>query len=204
MKPLSKPHKRMFGQGCFLGFALFWTGFSVVMLIMAWNDAEMAGVAFISIFVLIGLIMLAAALWRYFSRLRLAAPIFMISNTELQVGERFNLEYQQTFKVASEIAGASISLMKQEAATYTQGTSTYTERHKDIVETYEIPGRQVEAGEVLRQSFSMAIPGDAMHTFIANNNKIQWFIHVHVDLINWPDLEDDYEIRVLAEKAWGI
>jgi hypothetical protein len=204
MKPLKKPHKSPFGQGCFLGFALFWTGFSVFMFIMAWNDSEIIGMAFISIFVLIGLIMLTAALWRYFSRLRLAAPVLMISNTELQVGERFNLEYQQTFKVAGEIAGASVSLMKQEAATYTQGTSTYTDRHKDTVETYDIPGHRVEAGEVLRESFSMAIPVDAMHTFIANNNKIQWFIHVHVDLLNWPDLDEDYEIRVLAQKAWGI
>jgi hypothetical protein len=204
MKPLNKPHRTSVGQGCFLAFALLWTGFAVFMFIMAWRDAELAGLAFISLFVLIGLVMLAAGLWRYFSRLRLSTPNLMISSTELRVGEQFNLEYQQTFKTASEVARASVSLMMQEAATYTRGTSTYTERHKEIVETYEIPGRRFEAGEVLRQSFSMAIPAEAMHTFIAQNNKIQWFINVHVDLLNWPDLEEDYEIRVLAEKAWGI
>jgi hypothetical protein len=50
----------------------------------------------------------------------------------------------------------------------------------------------------------MAIPSEAMHTFIADNNKLQWFVRVHVDIVDWPDLEENYEIRVMPQKAWGI
>jgi hypothetical protein len=204
MKPLNKPRGGALGQGCFLGFALFWTALSVFMFVMAWNDHEVPAILFISLFVLIGLVMLVAAIWRYFSRLRLSSPVVTISNTELQVGERFNVDYQQAFKVASEVSKASISLVFQEAATYTQGTDTRTDRHTNVVETHEIQGRRFEAGEILQQSLSMAIPGEAMHTFIANNNKLQWFLRVHVDIVDWPDLKEDYEIRVLPQKAWGI
>lgn len=204
MKPLRKPRGSAVGQGCFLAFGLIWTGFSVFMLIMAIRDAEVMAMAFVSLFVLIGFVMVVAALWRYISKLKLSSPVLMISNTELRVGDRFNLEYQQAFKTASEVTQASVSLLFQEAATYTQGTDTRTDHHKTIVETYEVPGRRFESGEVLQQSFSMAIPNDAMHTFIANNNKLQWFIRVHVDLVDWPDLEEDYEVRVLPEKVWSI
>ncbi len=202
MKPLNKPRGSVMGQGCFLAFALFWTGISVFMFIMAWREDEMPGMLFVSLFVLVGLVMLVAALWRYFSKLRLSAPVLMISNTELRVGERFNLDYQQTFKVASDVTQASVSLVFQEAATYTQGTDTRTDRQDITVETHDIPGRHFEAGEVLQQSFSMMVPGDAMHTFIAKNNKLQWFIRVHVDIVGWPDLKEDYAIRVLPQKTW--
>lgn len=204
MKPLNKPRGRALGQGFFVVFALFWTSISVFMFIMAWNENEVPAILFISLFVLIGLVMLVAALWRYLSRLRLGSPVLTISNSELQVGERFNVEYQQAFKVASEVSKASVSLVFQEAATYTQGTDTRTDRHTNIVETHEIPGRRFEAGEALQQSLSMAIPSDAMHTFIADNNKLQWFVRVHVDIVDWPDLKEDYEILVLPQKAWGI
>jgi len=204
MKPLNKPRGSVMGQGCFLAFALLWTSFSVFMFIMAWRDNTVAGMAFVSIFLVIGLVMIVAALWRFFSKLRLSAPVLLISQTELRVGERFNLDYRQTFKAASDVTKASVSLVFQEAATYTQGTDTRTDRQNITVETNEIPGRRFEAGEVLQQSFSMAIPADAMHTFIAKNNKLQWFVHVHVDLVDWPDLKEDYEIRVLPQKTWGI
>ncbi len=204
MQPLSKPRRSAAGQGCFIGFALLWTAFSVFMFIMALNDKQVLGMVFISLFVLIGLVMLVAAIWRYFSRLRLSTPVLTVSNKELQVGEQFNLDYQQAFKVASEVTKASVSLVFQEAATYTQGTDTRTDCQTNVVETHEIPGRRFEAGEVMRQSFSLAIPRDAMHTFIAKNNKLQWFIRLHVDIVDWPDLEEDYEIRVLAQKMWGI
>ena len=204
MKPLHKPRGSMMGQGCFLAFALLWTSFSVFMFIMAWRDDEVPGMIFISLFVLIGLAMLVASLWRYFSKIRLGAPVIMISHTELRVGERFNLDYQQTFKVATDVAKASVSLVFQEAATYTQGTDTRTDRHDIAMEIYEIPGRHFEAGEVFQHGFSMAIPGDAMHTFIAKNNKLQWFIRVQVDIVDWPDLKEDYPIRVLPQKTWDI
>ncbi len=204
MKPLNKPRGRALGQGFFVVFALFWTSISVFMFIMAWNENEVPAILFISLFVLIGLVMLVAALWRYLSRLRLGSPVLTVSNSELQVGERFNVEYQQAFKVASEVSKASVSLVFQEAATYTQGTDTRTDRHTNIVETHEIPGRRFEAGEALQQSLSMAIPSDAMHTFIADNNKLQWFVRVHVDIVDWPDLKEDFELRVLPQKAWGI
>lgn len=204
MKPLNKPRGSAVGQGCFLAFALIWTGFSVFMFFMAWRDNEVPGMAFISLFVLVGLAMLVAALWRFFSKLRLSAPALMISQTELRVGDRFNMDYRQAFKVASDVTQASVSLVFQEAATYTQGTDTRTDRHDITVETNEIPGRRFEAGEVLQQSFSMAVPADAMHTFIAKSNKLQWFIRVHVGIVDWPDLKEDYTIRVLPEKTWEI
>jgi hypothetical protein len=200
MKPLNKPRGSLMGQGCFLAFALLWTGFSVFMFVMAWREKE----AFISLFLVIGLVMIVAALWRFFSKLRLSAPMLMISHTELCVGERFNLDYQQTFKGASDVTKASISLVFQEAATYTQGTDTRTDRHDIVVETHEIPGRRFESGEVLQQSFSMMVPADAMHTFIAKNNELQWLIRVHVDIVDWPDMKEDYPIRVLPQKTWDI
>jgi hypothetical protein len=204
MKPLNKPRGSLMGQGCFLAFALLWTGFSVFMFVMAWREKEVPGMAFISLFLVIGLVMIVAALWRFFSKLRLSAPMLMISHTELCVGERFNLDYQQTFKGASDVTKASISLVFQEAATYTQGTDTRTDRHDIVVETHEIPGRRFESGEVLQQSFSMMVPADAMHTFIAKNNELQWLIRVHVDIVDWPDMKEDYPIRVLPQKTWDI
>jgi hypothetical protein len=204
MKPLRKPRGSRQRQGFILAFALIFTGISAFMLFMTLTESKLPEIVFVSLFVVIGLLLILFAVWRSIPKLKMSSPVLMISKTEIRVGDRFNLDYRQIFKAASDVTQANISLIFQEAATYNYGTDTRTDLHDIVVETHEIPGRHFEAGEVLQQSYSMVIPADAMHTFIAKNNELQWFLRLHVNIVDWPDLKEDYPINVLPLKAWDI
>jgi hypothetical protein len=192
------------GQGCFLAFGLLWTSFAVVWTYLFWKESGGFPSVFGLGFVAIGVFMLLAGVWHYFSRVKLGEPILAISKTVMRVGERFNIEYEQTFKQTSDVERMAVDLVLQESATYTQGTNTRTDRHDHLVDSFELPNGQFQAGDVVRKTFAMQIPTDGMHTFVAKHNKLQWFVRVHVDLLGWPDMHESYEIQVLPEKVWEI
>ncbi|NIS82649.1 MAG: hypothetical protein GTO14_21160 [Anaerolineales bacterium] len=190
------------GQGCFIAFGLLWTGFAMVWTFVFWTQSGIFPAVFGLGFVGVGVLILLAGMWRFFSRVKLGEPVLMISNKVMRVGERFNVDYEHTFRQASEVERMAVDLVLQESATYTQGTDTRTDQHDHLADSFELPGGHFEAGEVVRQSFSMQIPRDAMHTFVAKHNKLQWFVRVHVELAGWPDMHESFEIQVLPEMSW--
>jgi hypothetical protein len=44
-----------------------------------------------------------------------------------------------------------------------------------------------------------AIPDDTMHSFEAQNNKIDWELAVEGEIKRWPDVKSSFEITVLPK-----
>lgn len=190
------------GQGCFILFGLFWTTFAVIWTIAGWKAGGLFWLLFGSVFILIGLVMLVGGLWRFFLRIKIAEPEISVSRTDLQPGEHFNVSYEQKFRQACEVEQITIKLVFREAATYTQGTDTRTDRYDHIEDEFSLPGKSYQAGEKIQQSFSLRIPQGGMHSFDAANNKLQWFVAVHVSVRGWPDMQEDFEVTVLPGRVW--
>ena len=190
------------GRGCILFFAIFWIGFSSLWTFLAWRGGGgymwLFGVPFIAI----GLLLFAGSLWRTFSALRVAPPEVSISRTKLRPGERFNVAYVQRFRLPTTLQDCRVELVFRESATYTQGTDIRTDTHENVESSFDGPAGSFEAGAEVRRDGDFQIPTDAMHSFNARHNKLEWFVRVHVDIQEWPDMIELFDLTVLPERSF--
>ncbi|HKV12026.1 MAG TPA: DUF3592 domain-containing protein [Thermoanaerobaculia bacterium] len=200
LKPTATP------MGKFIGLtfvALFWNGIVSVFVwqaIQGWRRGEPDGclTAFISIFVVIGLLILFGAIRQFLvlfnPRVRLT-----LSSGSLRIGESAYLQWNIAGS-ASRVQRLAMVLEGREEARYRRGTDTYTDRSVfatipivDTTHSFEIP-----AG-----SASFSVPEGTLPSFSATNNKIIWQLKVTCDIPGWPDSEDDYEITVRPGTGFG-
>jgi len=188
------------GRGCLLLFGLFWTAFSVFWTIMARKGGGGLMWLFGLPFILIGVGLLASALWRTIAAVRVGPPKISISKAILCPGETFGVIYEQSFRTPVDLYDSKVELVFRESATYTQGTDTRTDTYEQVLESFDGPAGHFAAGQTARQDGSMTIPETGMHTFIAQNNKLQWFVRVNVDVQGWPNMIEEYELTVSPER----
>ena len=167
--------------------AAFWNGLSWFMFIMVIKDQgwlSFPGI-FLTVFVVIGAGLIAAAFYVF---LALFNPVVSIAlgNGAVAVGETVDVAWETEGK-ASRIAELIVELVGQEKATYTRGTSTYTDK-KEFV---RVPIVKTGDQETIRfGSLTFQIPADTMHTFLASKNKIEWSIDVRGVIHWWPDVKE--------------
>jgi hypothetical protein len=87
-----------------------------------------------------------------------------------------------------------IYLEGREEATYTRGTTTYTD--KETFATIDAADT-TDRRDILAGRARLAVPGDTMHSFEAQHNKIVWSLQVYGDIRRWPDVKDEFPIVIL-------
>ena len=50
--------------------------------------------------------------------------------------------------------------------------------------------------QMLSGSTSFAVPSDALPSFASENNKVIWSIKAQLEIANWPDSDEEFEILV--------
>lgn len=204
---LLKPARQnsAFGCGCLWLITLLWNGFLInwlsVLSLPAPGPVSIGFGLFAIPFVLIGLFLLGVSIMATVGvigkRLKLGPIRMQVSKPELRPGETFSLSVAQPFKGGVEVAGTTIRLLLRESATYQRGTDTTTVTHDHVIESVDHPGRRFERGQIFQDERSLTIPATAMHSFAARRNKLQWFITVKLQLKGWPDVVEEFELRVL-------
>ena len=132
--------------------------------------------------------------------LKVSPPEIDVSSDAVRLGESFDVSYRQTFKAPLDVDFVKFTFVMRETAIYRRGTDTYTEKHEIPIAKEGQPGRTYKAGEELSLHYRFVVPKDGMHTFVGNNNRIEWLIKVHVSIARWPDVQEEYPVRVLAER----
>lgn len=193
-------------MGKFLGLtflALFWNGIVSVFVWQAvegWRTGEPDGclTVFISVFVVIGLLIVFGAL-RQFLVLFNPRVRITLSSGSLRIGEPAHLQWAVAGR-ASRVRRIVMVLEGREEARYRRGTDTHTDRSVfatvpivDVSQAFEVP-----AG-----SAPFSTPWGTVPSFSATNNKIVWALKVTCEIPGWPDSEDDYEIHVRAAAGFG-
>jgi hypothetical protein len=138
------------------------------------------------------------------ARMRVAAPEVDVPSASLHVGQQFSVNYRQMCKHLIEAGRVRFSLVVRETAEYTtsdsQGrTQTSTATHDATVQEFVLAERRFDSGETISESCTLCIPADGMHTFIADNNSIKWYITVCVEMGRWPDYRWEHEVTVSPE-----
>jgi hypothetical protein len=94
---------------------------------------------------------------------------------------------------AHRVTRLQITLRGREEATYVKGTYSKTDTHVFFSETIVDASH---ATSIARGSGTIRIPGDSMHTFTAEHNKVIWTLHL-TGVIAWcPDIDENFDITV--------
>jgi len=149
-----------------------------------------------------GLGLIAWGLRPTVARMRLAAPEISISSSRLRVGEEFSVSYRQEWKRGADVDRVLFQLVLLETVRYSEGTETVTDTHDNVIQHFESTGRHFGAGEMINDRYAFRIPEAGMHTFTpSEDNRIEWFIRVCIEMSRWPDFTREHEITVLPETA---
>lgn len=185
-------------------FALFWLGFSLIWTYMAWRGGGGAMALFGVPFILIGLLLILGALWRSIAGVKIAPPVVRVSNPSPSLGETIRVMWEVRFRTRTNLQDGRVELLFRESASYTQGTDRRTDTHESVKEFNELPIGEMEAGKELQGQAEFIIPVDGMHSFETDNNRLEWFLRVRLNAMEWPDVTDEFQLNVQPKRAWGL
>ena len=199
LRPAQGRFAKLIGIGI---ITAIWNGITWTMLIVAILPELRAGeffawlpLLFLSIFLLIGLILIGAFIHQLLAltnpRLRLTVSRWV------RPGEALELEWECLGNPA-RLTSLRLTLEGRESATYTRGTDTVTDTHcfaRLVLATVDDPSA------MLSGKTRLVLPADSVPTFIASRNKLEWVLCVRGTIPRWPDLSDDYPITVLPRKT---
>ncbi len=183
--------------------AAFWNGIVALFVSQAWEGArrgspEWGLILFLVPFVLVGLVLIGA-IFHALLALRNARARVVAERGATRLGETLRCTWQWQGP-AEGIEHVRITLRGREEARYRVGTRTHTATH-DFFEA-----RLVDAsGEGARRGgpLELEIPADAMHSFEATDNKIEWSLELSGEIRRWPDVNERYVVVVLPARASG-
>ncbi|HVG07985.1 MAG TPA: DUF3592 domain-containing protein [Thermoanaerobaculia bacterium] len=191
LKPKATPLRKLIGM---IFASLIWNG---ITWTIAWfaviRAAEREGcvVVFLAVFALIGLLLIYGTL-RQLLVLFNPRPRLTLSPGSLKLGEMAYLQWRLT----GATGGArrlQVTLEGKEEVRYRRGTDTHTETKAfatlPVVDS-------TDSYQMLSGSTSFAVPPDTLPTFASANNKVVWTIKAQLDIANWPDSEEEFEILV--------
>jgi hypothetical protein len=179
-----------------LGISIFWNGIVSIFLYQFLFESNELWVKifmglFLTPFVLIGLVMIGAAVYTFMAIFNPKIEIAM-STGAVPLGEEVDIAWEVVGK-ASRIRHLNIEVQGQQLATFRRGTSDFTD-----TEIFErIPICDIEAQpDIQFGSVNIVIPEATMHTFEANKNKVTWTIVVSGKIPWWPDVTEEFPFRV--------
>ncbi len=191
LKPKATPLRKLIG----LIFAsLIWNG---IVWTVAWfaviQPQEGPGciVAVLVLFGLIGLLLIYSA-FRQLLVLFNPRPQLTLSPGSLKLGEVAYLQW----RLNGATGGArrlQVTLEGKEEVRYRRGTSTYTEVKPFA--TFPVVD-STDSYQMLSGSTSFAVPADTLPTFASENNKVIWTLKAQLEIANWPDSDEEFEILV--------
>lgn len=121
-------------------------------------------------------------------------PELTISSGTIVPGSQLSLHWQMSRPV--KFRSLRIEAKAQERATFSQGTSSITDRH-DIWQQTLVAIDHAD-GSVPRGTASLTIPPQAMHSFQSDHNQIVWLFCVHVEIPWWPNISGEFSFSVAS------
>lgn len=185
-----------YGGWTLLGFAIFWN-------VMCWPFfvgfvvAKSAVALFLLIFVIVGVVVLVAALKRILALRKVVA--LEVDAEPAFLGELLTLNIAQRGPV--RINRLTAALVCKERVTYRVGTSSRTEdREVYREEVVDETSMTVARGETWTRQAQIKLP-DGPPSFHAPCNEIGWSFVVKADIDGWPDYEEAFSFRALPKVA---
>ncbi len=187
---------------------LGWKLLAAALLTLGWNAVVIAFIVlafraptnwwlllFIAPFLLVGLAMIYFLVRQALFATGVGPTQLEISDHPLLPGRHYDLFLSQSGRLAMNYL--EVFLVCEEEATYRQGTDTRTEQRR--VYEQEVFSRRrfdIPQGIPFEHQCRIEIPADAMHSFTADHNEVQWKFVVRGQVQGWPKYERAFPIIV--------
>ena len=171
--------------------AMFWNGISWTIAYFIYRDGHWFGLAFIGLFLLIGLALFLASIY---ATLQLFNPecTLVCSQSRLYAGSEIEISWTHQGNVG-RIEELTITLQGSEEATFVQGTTSRTESSF----FYQSKLVQTKDRSEINEGFRVfSLPDPAMHSFKSKHNTIQWELHTHGKIAMWPDVNENFPLTI--------
>lgn len=191
LKPKATPLAKLIGL---IIASLIWNGIvGTIIWLAVFREENPEGcvMVFLAVFAVVGVLLIYAT-FRQFLVLFNPRPRLTLSPGSLRLGETAYIQWRLT----GATGGARrlrVTLEGKEEVRYRRGTDTHTETKTfatipivDATDSYQM----------LTGSTSFAVPPDALPSFASENNKIIWIIKAQLEIANWPDSDEEFEILV--------
>jgi hypothetical protein len=183
-----------------LAAAIAWNGAVSVFLVMAVRSflartPDWPMTLFIVPFLLVGvaLIFVFARLLRHTAGI--GPTLVEISDHPLLPGQNYRLFLSQSGNLS--LKSIEVSLICEEEAVFRQGTNARTESREVYRKSLAIVADAIiRPGEPLEMECDLPIASEAMHSFRANHNQIQWKLIVCGEIVGWRGLLRSFPVVV--------
>jgi hypothetical protein len=194
LKPKASPKAKLIG---FFMLALFWNGIISVFVssaVSGWRSSPVHFfmMLFLTPFVLVGLGLIVVVVY-FLLALFNPRPRITITPGTVQLGALLRVDWELSGRT-EVVKNLSLRLEGREEATYRRGTTTTTDTNTFA----DLPIASSSAQpEVRSGSGSVTVPGNLMHSFASQHNKIIWSVRIHGEIDRWPDLQEEFPVTVL-------
>ena len=173
-------------------FALIWNIVTGLFLYEPIKRLDWFSIIFMLPFLAFGIILVGSACYAF---LRLFNPTVELALSEgaVPLGDSFDVAWELKGRVA-RVKELVISAVGEEQATYTRGTDTKTD--KRVFKTIEVT-RTSAVAEMQFGTATVVIPLETMHSHFGKKNKIVWKLVVQGEIPFFPNLQEEFEFRVI-------
>ncbi|GEM_PF-647861 len=158
-------------------------------------------------FPLAGIVLLGVAGWSFVRAIllsmRFGQAAAVVSVQPGYPGETIRIAAAQLLKTDTPISQATLELRCDEWVRWRRGTNTYTETRTVFRDTRTFDDSCVTNGHVQLVA-EFTIPPDAMHSFHASDNHVEWIIMFHIDVPGWPDPKREFAYLVAPRRASSV
>ena len=194
IKPQVTPRAKFIGL---LAFGLVWNTFISIFVYLIFftpghESTPIFAKIFIGFFVLIGVIIIFAAISSFFALFNPRVTLFTRTPT-VPLGVEFRFQWK-ILGPAEKLKKLSIRLEGREQATRSGGKSSHTSTHVFA----NIPVMELLDHDVVGEGQAQVkIPANLIHTFTGRRNRIVWRLCLRGENPLLPALEEEYQIIVL-------
>jgi hypothetical protein len=126
-----------------------------------------------------------------------------ISDHPLLPGKEYRLFLSQSGNLKLE--SITVLLACEEEAVFRQGTNARTESREVFCQSlYRRGGAVVRPGEPLEAECELAVPQQAMHSFRATHNQVQWKLIVRGEAAGWQGFQRSFPVVVRPSPAAAV
>ena len=183
-----------------LAACVAWNGAVSVFVVMAVRSFLAGAPDWLMTLFIVPFLVVGVALVVVFARLlRQAAGIgptlVEISDHPLLPGKRYRVFLSQSGNLT--LKSIEVSLICEEEAVFRQGTNARTESREVFCQSlYAGAGAIIRPGEPLEAECDLPIPAEAMHSFRASHNQVQWKLIVRGEIVGWHGLQRSFAVVV--------
>ena len=183
-----------------LAAAIVWNGIVSVFLVMAVRSVLLGSPDRLMMLFILPFLGVGVALVLVFARqLRQTAGVgptlVEISDHPLLPGQTYRVFMSQTGNLT--LKSVDISLTCEEEAVFSQGTNARTESREVFRKTvFSATNAVIRPSEALEAECDLPVPAEAMHSFRANHNQVQWKVIVRSDAVGWKSFQRSFPVVV--------